>query len=385
MFRAQEVEMETQTTPDLSLLMDKLPAELRLKVFGMVLRAEHGLMTLENSRSKKPKYVPPHRAARPPLSPTHPHRLNVALLTVNRQISREAEEALFTVNTVVTRRYPTPPDYLYQHHDQIRRMKFGSYLCDQLFHAGGYDIVAALRHMCAAHPKLQSVNIATELLAEELTTVREFVGRHTDLCALRFIDIGLYDAQLAGEATCKVIFEDLEIIELLPPSKKLLAQGLVGVQEKWRKASGLCFGDRKSRETLLAFFLGCYEIYREEDYNPDAFARRSTAEKTIVEQHGDRLLYQFPATTPFKSMLLPDDVELVNVNAGEHPPELVEWASNFIGFGIRNLDITTDFNSTDSDSDAEYTDDEELYGVDGLGDSDWSEYDSDDVDGYDSS
>ena len=224
-------------------------------------------------------------------------------------------------------------------------------MCDQLFHVTSCDIIAALRHLCAAHPKLQSVNVATDLLAEEFTTVQEFVARHTDLCALRLVDFGVYDAHMVGEARCKIIFEDSELIDLLPSSRKLLTHGLIGVQDEWYKVSGGRSWDREKRAVLLALWLGCYEIHREEEFNPSAFARRSTAEKTIVEQLCvDKGLYRFQNVMPFKSAHLPDDVTLASVNKGEHTPELVEWANDFIGFGIRNLDTLNDIMSPDSSS-----------------------------------
>lgn len=42
---------------DSSTLMDKVPAELRLKIFGIVLQSEHGRISLDRTVSSAPRHV----------------------------------------------------------------------------------------------------------------------------------------------------------------------------------------------------------------------------------------------------------------------------------------------------------------------------------------
>ena len=279
------------------------------------------------------------------MSSANLHRLDVALLTVNRQISEEAQEALFTFNTVAN-------EYLYgalHHHDYASCKNIRYILLRQKYYDDNgileppyRDLSDAIKLAASNLPNLRSIVVSCRELAC-CTPVGALV-ECIPLCQdLRCIDLGIYEALPAENIQCKIRFENIHLLRLLPASKKLLSKGLVKVHEAWRPVSE-AFGRTEEREEiLLAIWLSYYEVVRESIYEPDAFAKRSIEEKKIMSDFIHRGHYERSEYRAFKHNPWPSDVRLAEITATGSSPELLEWATEYISMGISNLEDIGDY------------------------------------------
>ena len=262
-------------------------------------------------------------------------RFNVALLRVSRRISQEALEALCTVNTVVVRQY-TEGEYRYAHLDKIRHVILRLDLTNYNDQGIDSSFCKAVRGIAAAHPSLQTMVMSSGALPYQQTTVREFIDQNPFCRTLRCIDIGVFEAEPVAGIRCKFVFENESLRDALPVSKALLSNGLVDVADEWSalwKPFAKPTSKQKTREYMLAMWLGAYEIIRDAIHRPDALEHRDVMELAAAEWHVHEYHYFDTPDMPFTNRFLPDDVKLVDVNKDDHSQELLAWASEYIGLG----------------------------------------------------
>ena len=271
-----------------------------------------------------------------------PDRLNVALLSVNRTISQEAFEALFTVNAVAVHEHPQAT-YRYESMPLVRRVFLDvDDTRDDI--DDWYDITSAqigdiVRHLTTAHPKLQSIEIDQRTL--EVDTVREMV-EHSSFCrGLRCVDIGLFEVFPQERLAFTIWVRNDMLMYALPRAKELLAKGLDTLYEMWRDR-GLYVSTRSmqyTRELDFAIYLGGYEILAEHLFWGDAFRQRSAADlqalgRIMTDTCLRAYVNEIPASA--KPPLIP--VRLSEITADDYGSETLEWASDVLGVGVHNME-----------------------------------------------
>lgn len=307
--------------------MEELPAELRLEIFRLVLYSETSLV--QEAKENRQRYVALLLTSGTTTDRTLCSRLNTPLFLVNRQISREVQDAFFEVNTIST--YLFKPEY--QKLKLVRQLELKNQdvvtmLNQPLFF---YNRILDLSYRL---PYLRNVSIACEYFIKLGLTVRE----HFSFSArVEPHSIGVFELVPKFPLQEKIWAKNFELLKTLPEANLIASSysleelhgfALEGVNPQRGPA---CAAAKK--RISFAYSLVGFQMMRRLDKEPPL----SSSDR----QHAS--VFQAIVTKPRRTIVgtrdlplaheeLPEEVELTEVSLAKgQSPELVGWASDVLG------------------------------------------------------
>lgn len=334
------VSPETPPPAGSSPLMDRCPAEIRLEIFGMVLRAWSGtIRPLSFASTNMPRYYEAlwfdHQRHHTEFANVI-FRLNTALLTVNRQISSEAEEALYSANCLVVygpEQLADPDKY-----KGLRHIRYGH----TLTHGSLRDVMHFIKRIIITLPKLKTILMVALALGQDIQWYYnpvKYFRTARDKFDIQCIELGLFEILPSDSFDGKIYLEYAELRRTLPRSLEILSQ--YEIPTLLQQAYTLpCRGPYTHRQTLelgLPLWMETCDFVREE-YNLSMHPGRSADDINnlhIVSKSWFDMLGQLEESImEMMSTFLPLDVKLKDVYAVKPSAAFLEGMTELLSYGV---------------------------------------------------
>ena len=287
-------------------LVDKVPAEIRLAIFRLVMQTPHGVATRPGSRNN---------------NPTTDTLVNISLFLVNRIISQEAQDTFFEVNTI--RVY----DDMYRTFlmTGLRNVDIAGPAAET--YCGHPKSLRRAISNLASLPKIRSITVMCNGLNRKQSSIREFIADVVPGCELRCFSIGEYHVSHPASTQLKLRFYDFKSTTLLTEAKELVRQHFLHTLVMMNGAH------RLNDVTLAACWLKCFEIMR---------LATKTSARIHLEPSYRAAFLSFGAKMKILDLRvgLPPVLEHVKVEdlkLDEHGLGLVQWAGDLMAESFRTL------------------------------------------------
>lgn len=313
-------------TATASPLMDRVPTEIRLMIFHLVL-SHQGYSLIHKLPHRR------HASRRDFKCPT--------LFTVSKRVLQEARDAFFAANTIKIR-YDKERSWIVAH---------ASLLCNvELTDEAAWltltgDTLWGSPQFFKACPRMTAIEIDCNEFSDDEQTVRRLIEGSKDFTDLRCLGMGLFEVQSVrpwkGSQPRIVLKQGLLLTHLQEARSILATMSSAEIYEERqlsRMAGPKAAPTYRRRQTALAFalWLKLYGLFATYCTQPNAL-RPSPTEVQIMAEN---MLFR-----PFVSDTVPwrrrwaghAEVKIQDPDVDTHGADAVEWASELLALNLARI------------------------------------------------
>lgn len=275
------------------------------------------------------------------VSLTNDSTIDISLFLVNHQISHEARDAFFDVNTA---RLMVNPDES-SNMERLRNVEVADFLAHTVLTDSNWLAQSSTIRRYVALPRLRSLTVICHALLDPERSFRQFLESGLGQIDLECTALGTFELKLPFKTAAKVYFQHDSLVSVLPKARTLTSTNTLECLEdqdnRGYDNAGQVFDESGTRldrpiDLGLAVWLKRFEIMRLHRAGNSITTLTEEEVETAEEYWADFAEGHWagPFADPTVADDLPAGVPLTDLTLADHGSKLLEWGTEALNFVV---------------------------------------------------